>query len=140
MARFFDPKLYKIILVDQRGCGESIPFANLEDNTTYDSVRDFEKLRVQLGVEKWQVFGGSWGSTLGLAYAIEHPNRVTELVLRGIFLVRKKELDWLYQSPGANYIYPEDWAHYEAAIPPAERSDYMKAYGRRLRGELGEEG
>lgn len=138
MARFFDPKAYRIILVDQRGCGASTPFASLEDNTTYDSVRDFEKLRETLGVEKWQVFGGSWGSTLSLAYAVEHPQRVTELVLRGIFLIRDKEIKWFYQGPGASFLFPEDWALYEAAIPEEERGDYIKAYGRRLRGELGE--
>lgn len=138
MARYFDPKVYKIILVDQRGCGDSTPFANLEDNTTYDSVRDFEKLRVKLGIKKWQVFGGSWGSTLALAYAMEHPDRVTELVLRGIFLLREKEIDWMYEGKGANYVFPEDWADYENVIPPEERDNYVNAYGRRLRGELGE--
>lgn len=139
MARYFDPKIYNVILVDQRGCGDSTPFANLVDNTTYDSVRDFEKLREKLGIKKWQIFGGSWGSTLGLAYAIAHPERVTELVLRGIFLVREKEIAWFYQGPGANYLFPEDWSLYEAAIPEAERGDYLAAYGKRLRGELGEE-
>lgn len=139
MARYFDPKVYKIILVDQRGCGDSTPFANLEENTTYDSVRDFEKLRVKLGIDKWQVFGGSWGSTLSLAYAMEHPDRVTELVLRGIFLIRKREIDWFYQGPGASFLFPEDWALYEEAIPVEERGDYLSAYGKRLRGELGEE-
>eukprot|EP01035_Chromulina_nebulosa_P036196 gene36196-48740_t len=97
MARYFDPSVYRIILVDQRGCGKSTPFADLTDNTTYDSVRDFEKLRELLSIDKWLVFGGSWGSTLSLAYSMEHPERVTELVLRGIFLVREKELQWLYQ-------------------------------------------
>jgi len=138
MARYFDPQIYRIILVDQRGCGESTPFADLTDNTTYDSVRDFEKIREKLKIDRWQVFGGSWGSTLALAYATEHPSRVTELVLRGIFLIRKSEIDWFYQS-GASHIFPEDWAAYEAAIPVEERGDYIKAYGRRLRGELGEE-
>lgn len=138
MARFFDPKAYLIVLVDQRGCGESTPFASLDENTTYDSVRDFEKLRVKLGIDKWQVFGGSWGSTLALAYAMENPSRVTELVLRGIFLLREKEIEWLYQR-GASYLFPEDWAAYEAAIPPCERGDFLLAYGRRLRGELGDE-
>lgn len=138
MARYFDPAAYRIILVDQRGCGDSTPFADLRENTTYDSVRDFEKLREHLGINKWQVFGGSWGSTLGLAYAIEHPERVTELVLRGIFLLRKKEIDWMYQS-GASFIFPEDWKLYEDFIPVAERGDYIAAYGRRLRGEMGEE-
>eukprot|EP01039_Chlorochromonas_danica_P000043 gene43-46_t len=139
MARYFDPAVYHIILVDQRGAGESTPFADLRENTTYDSVRDFEKLREHLKINKWQVFGGSWGSTLGLAYAIEHPERVTELVLRGVFLLRKKEIDWMYQGPGANFIFPEDWKIYEDYIPPEERNDYIAAYGRRLRGELGEE-
>jgi len=138
MARYFDPKVYRIVLVDQRGCGESTPFANLEDNTTYDSVRDFEKIRVKLGVERWQVFGGSWGSTLSLVYAMEHPKRVTELVIRGVFLLREEELKWMYQGRGANFLFPEDWADYVAAIPPAERGDFMKAYHRRLRGDLGE--
>jgi proline iminopeptidase len=115
------------------------PFACLEENTTYDCVRDFEKIRELLKISKWQVFGGSWGSTLSLAYAYEHPERVTELVLRGIFLVREKEIAWFYQGPGANFVYPEDWSHYEEAIPEAERGDYLKAYGKRLRGEMGDE-
>jgi proline iminopeptidase len=139
MARFFDPKVYRIILVDQRGCGKSTPFAELQDNSTYDSVLDFEKLREHLGIDKWQVFGGSWGSTLALAYSMEHPDRVTELVLRGIFLLREKEIRWFYQGPGAGYIFPQEWAQYEEAIPPAERGDLLAAYGRRLRGELGPE-
>lgn len=126
MARYFDPKVYKIILVDQRGSGESEPFANLIDNTTYDLVADFEKLRQFLKIEKWQVFGGSWGSTLSLAYAIEHPNRVTELILRGIFLVREKEIQWMYQGPGASFVYPEDWSKYETCIPEEERGDYVQ--------------
>ena len=138
MARFFNPAKYKIVLVDQRGCGDSTPFANLEDNTTWDSVADFEKIRELLQIEKWQVFGGSWGSTLSLAYAQAHPERVTELVLRGIFMLREKELKWFYQGPGASFIFPEDWAKYEAAIPPEERGDYIKAYGKRLRGEMGD--
>lgn len=140
MARYFDPAVYRIVLVDQRGCGKSVPFAELEENSTYDSVRDFEKLRKRLGIEKWQVFGGSWGSTLSLAYAMEHPERVTELVLRGIFLLREKELLWMYQGPGGSFMFPEDWAQYEAAIPAAERGDFMAAYGKRLRGEMGREG
>lgn len=103
-------------------------------------MRDFEKLRQHLRIEKWQVFGGSWGSTLGLAYAMEHPQVVTELVLRGVFLAREKELDWLYEGKGANFIYPAEWKQYEAAIPEEERGNFIAAYGRRLRGELGEEG
>lgn len=138
MARFFDPSKYKVVLVDQRGCGDSTPFAELEENTTWDSVADFEKVRDLLQIEKWQVFGGSWGSTLSLAYAQSHPDRVTELVLRGIFMLREKELRWFYQGPGASFLFPEDWAKYEEAIPEEERYDYIKAYGRRLRGELGE--
>jgi proline iminopeptidase len=127
-ARFFDPEKYCIVLVDQRGCGKSTPFADLVDNTTWDSVRDFEKLRKKLGIDKWQVFGGSWGSTLALCYAIKHPERVSELVLRGIFLLRKKEIDWFYRSPGgvgAGSIFPAEWAVYESAIPPEERGDYV---------------
>lgn len=138
MARFFNPEKYKIVLVDQRGCGDSTPFAELKENTTWDSVADFEKVRELLQIEKWQVFGGSWGSTLSLAYAQTHPDRVTELVLRGIFMLREKELKWFYQGPGASFIFPEDWARYEAAIPEEERYDFIKAYGKRLRGEMGE--
>ena len=100
MARYFDPEKYRVVLVDQRGCGASTPFAELRDNTTWDSVRDFEKIRKELNIEKWQVFGGSWGSTLALSYAQEHPDRVTELVLRGIFLIRDAEIAWFYQGPG----------------------------------------
>jgi proline iminopeptidase len=140
MARYFDPAVYKIVLVDQRGCGKSTPFANLEDNTTYDLIRDFELIREKLGIKKWQLFGGSWGSCLSLAYAIEHPDRVTELVLRGIFLLREKELNWFYEGKGANYVFPEEWDLYESAIPPEERSSFIQAYGKRLRGELGEDG
>jgi proline iminopeptidase len=95
-------------------------------------VKDFEALREKLGIEKWQVFGGSWGSTLALAYAIEHPKRVMELVLRGIFLLRDKEIAWFYQGPGANYLFPHDWANYEAAIPEEERGDYLAAYGKKV--------
>lgn len=139
MARYFDPSVYRIVLVDQRGCGESTPFAELRENTTYDIIRDFEQVRQILGIKKWQVFGGSWGSTLSLAYAIEHPDCVSELILRGVFLLREKELKWMYQGPGGSFIFPEDWAAYEAAIPEEERGDYIKAYGKRLRGEMGDE-
>jgi proline iminopeptidase len=139
VARYFDPKAYKIIVVDQRGCGKSTPFAELRENTTYDSIRDFEKLREKLGISKWQVFGGSWGSTLALAYSMEHPERVSELVLRGIFLLREKEIRWFYQGPGAGYLFPHEWAQYTDAIPESERGDMLAAYGRRLRGELGSE-
>ncbi|CAE7553527.1 PIP [Symbiodinium microadriaticum] len=137
-ARFFDPLAYRIILVDQRGCGKSTPFAEIEQNSTWDSVQDFEKLRKLLGIERWMVFGGSWGSTLSLTYAMEHPERVTELVLRGIFLLRKKEINWYYQS-GADAIFPDVWEGYKQVIPEEEQGDFVKAYRRRLTGELGAE-
>ena len=105
-ARYFDPAAYRIVLVDQRGCGKSTPFAELEENTTWDLVADFEKVRELLGIERWMVFGGSWGSTLALAYAITHPERTTELVLRGIFLLRQKELDFFYEGLGTNFLFP----------------------------------
>lgn len=131
MRRFFDPAAYRIVLFDQRGCGKSTPHAELRDNTTWDLVADVERLREHLGVERWMVFGGSWGSTLALAYAESHPDRVTELVLRGIFLVRKKEIDWFYQR-GASALFPDAWEHYLAPIPEAERHDLLAAYRRRL--------
>ncbi len=129
--RFFDPDAYRIVLFDQRGCGRSTPYAELTDNTTWHSVADIERLRGHLGIDKWQVFGGSWGSTLSLAYAETHPDRVTELVLRGIFMLRRRELEWFYQG-GADMIYPDAWETYVAAIPEAERGDMMSAYYRRL--------
>lgn len=129
--RFFDPAAYRIVLFDQRGCGRSKPHASLEDNTTWHLVADMEQLREQLGIEQWQVFGGSWGSTLALAYAQTHPQRVTELVLRGIFMLRKKELHWFYQD-GASAIFPDAWQGYLNAIPEAERDDLIAAYYRRL--------
>ena len=129
--RYFDPAAYRIILVDQRGCGRSTPFANLEDNTTWHLVADVETLRLHLGIERWMVFGGSWGSTLALAYAETHPERVTELVLRGIFLLRREELLWFYQD-GASWIFPEAWEAYRDHIPEAERGDFMRAYYKRL--------
>ncbi len=114
--RFFDPKRYRIVLFDQRGCGRSRPHASLEDNTTWHLVEDIEKLREHLGIERWLVFGGSWGSTLALAYAQSHPKRVTELVLRGIFMLRKAELRWFYQE-GASALFPDRWEHYVQLIP-----------------------
>jgi proline iminopeptidase len=129
--RFFDPSAYRIILFDQRGCGQSRPFASLEDNTTWALVADMEKLREHLGVERWLVFGGSWGSTLALAYAESHPDRVTELVLRGIFLLRKWEIDWFYQE-GASRTFPDAWEDYLAPIPVAERGNMLQAYYTRL--------
>ncbi len=129
--RFFDPSTYRIVLFDQRGCGKSTPFASLEHNTTWDLVADMEVLRTHLGIEKWQVFGGSWGSTLALAYAQTHPQRCSELVLRGIFLLRKWEIDWFYQD-GTSHLFPDAWEKYLAAIPEAERGDLVGAYYKRL--------
>jgi len=129
--RFFDPKRYRIVLFDQRGCGRSRPAASLEDNTTWDLVADIEKLRTHLKIERWLVFGGSWGSTLALAYSQTHPQRVTEIVLRGIFMLRRAEIDWFYQS-GAHALFPDRWEDYLAAIPPAERGDLVQAFYRRL--------
>lgn len=129
--RFFNPDRYRIILFDQRGCGKSTPYASLDENTTWDLVSDTEKLREHLGIAKWQVFGGSWGSTLALAYAERHPESVTELVLRGIFLLRKQEIDWFYQR-GASIIYPDAWEKYIGHIPERERGDLLTAYHKRL--------
>jgi proline iminopeptidase len=130
--RQFDPELYNILVFDQRGCGKSTPYASLENNTTWDLVADIEKLREMVGVDKWQVFGGSWGSTLALAYAQTHPSRVTELVLRGVFLFDPFEIDWMYKSGGASQLYPDGWDAFVADIPPAERNDLVAAYQRRL--------
>lgn len=132
--RFFDPERYRIVLFDQRGCGKSTPHASLEENTTWDLVADIEKLREELRIERWLVFGGSWGSTLALAYAETHPERVTELVLRGIFLIRKSEIDWFYQR-GASAIYADAWEKYLEPIPEAERGDLLRAFHRRLTSE-----
>lgn len=129
--RFFNPKLYRIILFDQRGSGKSTPSACLEENTTWHLVEDMETLREHLKIDQWQVFGGSWGSTLALTYAIQHPKKVTELILRGIFLIRKKEIDWFYQE-GANSIYPDSWEPYRDHIPENERHDFLTAYYKRL--------
>lgn len=133
MRRFFDPRRYRIVLFDQRGCGQSRPHGELRENTTWDLVADIEALREHLGIERWLVFGGSWGSTLALAYAQRHPERVTELVLRGIFLLRRSELEWFYQSSqGAASLFPDLWERYLQPIPPAERTDLMQAYYGRL--------
>lgn len=131
MRQFHDPTAYRIILFDQRGSGRSAPHADLIDNTTWDLVADIEKLRVHLGIDRWQVFGGSWGSTLALAYAETHPGRVSELVLRGIFMLRRWELQWFYQS-GAHRLFPEAWQPYRDHIPEAERGDFIAAYHARL--------
>jgi proline iminopeptidase len=131
--RQFDPDKYKILVFDQRGCGKSTPFANLDNNTTWDLVEDIEKLRIEVArVEKWMVFGGSWGSTLSLAYAETYPERVTELVLRGIFLFQQYELDWLYKEGGASSLYPDKWDEFVAPIPQGERGDLLQAYRKRL--------
>ncbi len=133
MRRFFDPARYRIVLLDQRGCGKSRPHAALTDNTTWHLVSDIERLREHLGIERWLVFGGSWGSTLALAYAETHPERVTELVLRGVFLLRRWELEWFYQNPGgAGALYPDLWEHYVEPIPESERGEMMRAYYARL--------
>ncbi|UJR78497.1 prolyl aminopeptidase [Sandaracinus amylolyticus] len=129
--RFFDPERYRIVLFDQRGCGRSTPHASLVDNTTWHLVSDVERLREHLGIDRWQVFGGSWGSTLALAYAQKHPERVTELVLRGIFLLRRAELLWFYQH-GTSEMFPDAWQHFLAPIPESERGDLMSAYHKRL--------
>lgn len=129
--RFFDPAVYRIVLFDQRGCGKSVPHAELRENTTWDLVADIERVRAHLGIARWQVFGGSWGSTLALAYAQAHPDKVTELVLRGIFMLRRWELEWFYQK-GCDAIFPDAWEKYLAAIPEVERGDLISAYHRRL--------
>jgi len=132
--RFFDPERYRVVLFDQRGCGQSTPFASVEHNTTWDLVADIERIREHLRIEQWLVFGGSWGSTLALVYAEEHPDRVRGLVLRGIFLLREWELDWLYQK-GASRIFPDAWESFLAPIPAEERGDLRAAYARRLFGD-----
>lgn len=132
--RQWDPALYDVLLFDQRSCGRSMPFASLEANTTWHLVADIERLRAMSGHERWQVFGGSWGSTLALAYAETHPERVTELVLRGIFLGSQSEGDWLYKY-GASELYPEAWETFRDHIPAPERGDLVEAYHRRLTGE-----
>ncbi len=131
MRRYHDPERYRIVLFDQRGCGRSTPYASLHNNTTWDLVADMERLRLHLQIESWQLCGGSWGSTLSLAYAETHPSRVTELVLRGIFLLRKAELDWFYQE-GCSWIFPEAFENYQAPIPPAERGNMVEAYHKKL--------
>ncbi len=128
--RFFDPS-YRIILLDQRGCGRSTPTASLEGNTTWHLVDDLERLREHLGIEQWLVFGGSWGSTLALAYAQTHPARVSAMVLRGIFLVRPWEISWFYQE-GCSHLFPDAWQDFLAPIPVDERGDLLAAYHRRL--------
>lgn len=134
MRRFFDPKVWRVILFDQRGCGQSKPFSELKENTTWELVKDMEKIRSHLQIKRWCVFGGSWGSTLALSYAISHPDVVTGLILRGIFLLRKKEIDWFYQE-GASFLFPDAWAKYLEPIPDAERHDLVSAFYKRLTSE-----
>ena len=134
--RYFDPERYRIVLFDQRGCGRSLPHASAPDadlstNTTWHLVADIERLRTHLGVDTWQVFGGSWGSTLALAYSQTHPERVSELVLRGIFTLRQSEIDWFYQE-GASHLFPDVWGECLGASPEAEHGDLVSAYRRRL--------
>ena len=134
MRRLHDPSAYRIVLFDQRGCGRSTPHAEIRENTTWDLVADIERLREHLGIERWQVYGGSWGSTLALAYAETHPERVSEMVLRGIFMLRRKELQWFYQE-GASNVFPDLFDEYHDFIPEAERGDLIAAYHRRLTGD-----
>lgn len=131
--RFFDPDLFRIILFDQRGCGRSTPHAELAGNTTWDLVADMERIRTRLGIDRWLLFGGSWGSTLSLAYAQTHPQRVTGLILRGVFLCRPHEIRWFYQE-GASRLFPDVWEEFLAPIPVGERGDLLHAYHRRLTG------
>ncbi|UJJ30117.1 prolyl aminopeptidase [Halopseudomonas maritima] len=132
--RFFDPSLYRIVTFDQRGCGRSTPHGSLEHNTTADLVADMEALREHLGIDKWVLFGGSWGSTLALAYAQAHPERVVGMVLRGIFLCREQDIHWFYQE-GASHVFPDYWEDYLSLIPQEERHDMVAAYYRRLTGD-----
>ncbi|AKG20416.1 prolyl aminopeptidase [Calothrix sp. 336/3] len=129
--QYFHPQKWRLVMFDQRGCGQSTPHAELRENTTWDLVSDIEKLRQHLGISDWVVFGGSWGSTLSLAYSQTHPENCTGLILRGIFMLRHKELQWFYQE-GASNIFPDAWQEYLKPIPPAERGDMLSAYYQRL--------
>lgn len=131
--RYFDPEVYRIVLFDQRGCGRSTPHASLEANTTQHLVADIEQIRQSLGINRWMVFGGSWGTTLGLAYAESHPDRVSAVILRGVFLCRPKDIRWFYQE-GAKRLFPDFWEDFQGVIPPEERDDLMAAYRMRLVG------
>ncbi len=139
MRRYFDPKIYRVVLFDQRGCGRSRPHASVKDNTTWHLVADIERIREDLGITSWIVFGGSWGATLALIYAQTHPVRVSQLVLRGVFLMTQRELDWFYGG-GAGAFWPETWSRFASLIPEAEQDDMITAYHRRLfSGDLGTE-
>lgn len=130
--QFFDPEFYRIILFDQRGSGKSTPHAELKYNDTDSIICDMEKIREKLGIEKWLVFGGSWGSTLALSYALQHPDKTIGLILRGIFLGRQEDIDWIYQEGGASNIFPDKWEKYIEIIPEEERNDLITAYYKRL--------
>lgn len=132
--RFFDPEIYRIILLDQRGCGKSRPHAEIEGNHTQGLIADLERVRERLGIDQWVVFGGSWGSTLGLLYAESFPERVLALILRGIFLGRRQDVQWFYQS-GANRVFPDYWMDFQSIIPESERGDMVAAYYHRLTGD-----
>jgi proline iminopeptidase len=134
MRRFFDPNVYRIILIDQRGCGKSTPHSELRENTTWTLVEDIETVREHLGIEKWVVFGGSWGSTLSLTYAVMHTERTLGLILRGIFLITKSEIQWFYQE-GASRLFPDSYDRYVKPIPEAERGDLLTAFYKRLTGD-----
>ena len=139
MRRYFDPKIYRVVLFDQRGCGRSRPHASVKDNTTWHLVADIERIREDLGITSWIVFGGSWGATLALIYAQTHPVRGAQLVLRGVFLMTQRELDWFYGG-GAGAFWPETWSRFASLIPEAEQDDMITAYHRRLfSGDLGTE-
>lgn len=133
MRRFFDPQHYRSVLFDQRGCGRSGPLASVENNTTWDLVADIERIRVELGIERWTVFGGSWGACLALIYAQAHPDRVEALVLRGVFTMTQGELDWFYAG-GAGQFWPDQWRTFSHMVPPEERGDLVAAYHKRLFG------
>ena len=129
--QYFDPEKWRLVMFDRRGCGQSKPHAELQENTTWDLVNDLEKLREYLNIHQWVVFGGSWGSTLSLAYSQTHPDRCKGLILRGIFMLRQKEIRWFYQE-GASYIFPDAWEEYVKPIPINERDDLLTAYYQRL--------
>ncbi len=132
MRRYFDPKFYRIILFDQRGCGKSLPHASIINNTTWDLIDDIEKIRKKLNINKFLIFGGSWGSTLGLIYSINYPQHVIGMILRGIFLMTNKELDWFYKEGGASLFWPEKWREFIKMIPHSEQNNIIEAYHKRL--------
>ena len=134
MRRFFDPEVYRVVLFDQRGCGRSKPTASVTNNTTWDLVADIELIRETLNIDKWMVFGGSWGATLSMIYAQAHPDHVMHLSLRGVFLMTKPELDWFYGGGAADF-WPDEWARFTHLIPKEERGDMIAAYHKRLFGD-----